>query len=202
MLSLFVLLACTGSPDAVTDTDDSGTPEPALPEGVHLVDLETTTGNVVLEVHEDWAPNGAARFLELVEAGFYDDSRFFRVIPDFVVQFGLSGDPALNTKWASSTIEDDPVVESNTRRKVTFAQTNAPNSRTTQIFINYGDNSRLDADGFAPFAEVVEGMPNVRAINAEYREQPNQVQIRSQGNEYLDQNFPNLDGIIQATIRP
>lgn len=201
-LPLLLGLACTGETTPTPTGDSSTTSEPELPEGVTLVDLDTTTGPVVLEVHDDWAPNGAARFLELVEVGFYDDTRFFRVVPGFVVQFGLSGDPAANDKWASSTIPDDPVIESNTRRMVTFAMTGAPNSRTTQIFINYDDNSGLDAQGFAPFARVVDGYANVRDINAEYGEAPNQGQIRTQGNTYLDASFPNLDGIVTATIRP
>jgi len=197
---LFVLAAACSSDPAPEGTGDTAPPEDTLPEGVFLVDLELTTGPVVLEIHEDWAPNGVARFRELVEAGYYDGARFFRVLPDFVVQWGIAADPAVSAKW-TMPIADDPVVESNVRRTITFAATSQPNSRTTQLFINLGDNSNLDSMGFAPFGEVIEGMPNVRAINAEYTDQPEQGQIYDQGNAYLDANFPGLDEIVSATIR-
>jgi peptidyl-prolyl cis-trans isomerase A (cyclophilin A) len=170
-------------------------------DNVFQVLLETTVGDVVLEVHRDWAPNGANHFEELVEAGFYDNCSFFRVLPGFVAQWGLNGDPALNTQWASSTIPDDPVIESNLPGMITFAQTGQPNSRTTQLFVNYEDNSFLDAQNFAPFATVISGMAALEAINAEYGEQPNQNLIRTQGDTYLDANFPNLDRITKATIQ-
>lgn len=193
--------ACTGSDPTDAPSGDSGTSVVTkLPEGVSLVDLDTTVGPVVIEVHRDWAPLGVDRFLELVEVGYYDDTRFFRVLPDFVVQFGISGDPAVAAKWRSAPIQDDPVRESNTRRMVTFA-TSGPDTRTTQLFINLGDNSFLDQDGFAPIGRVVEGMPNVRAINDEYRELPQQPRIQSEGNKYLDAEFPDLDGIVTATLR-
>ena len=195
-------LACVPAVEETTEgpADDSGDETP-IPEGVTLVDLELTTGSVVVEVHEDWAPIGAARFLELVDADFYDDTRFFRVLPGFVVQFGMNGDPDVHAEWANRTLQDDPVVETNRRRTLSFAATNDPNSRTTQVFINYANNASLDDLGFAPFGIVVEGMPNVVAINDEYREDPSQVQISAEGNAYLDANFPNLDGIVTATIR-
>ncbi|MEN0067201.1 MAG: peptidylprolyl isomerase [Myxococcota bacterium] len=191
------LVACQ-SDDGMT-TGETGE-ETTLPEGVFLVDMETTTGPVVLEIHEDWAPLGAARFRELVESGFYDGARFFRVVPDFVVQWGLPADPAVNAKW-TEPILDDPVIESNVARTITFAATALPNSRTTQVFINYGDNSSLDDQGFAPFGRVAEGMRNVRSINAEYGQDPDQTRIRNEGNAYLDAEFPNLDGIVSATVR-
>lgn len=117
----------------------------ALPEG---------PGSFTVKVHNEWAPIGAARFKELVQEGFYDDTRFFRVLPTFMVQFGLSGDPAKNTHWRAKTIKDEPVKQSNKPGYLSFAKTGAPNSRTTQLFINYVDNARLDGMGFAPFAEV------------------------------------------------
>lgn len=168
---------------------------------VFTVLLETTAGEVVLEVHRDWAPVGAEHFHELVDAGFYDNCAFFRVVPGFIAQWGLNGDPAVNAQWTSMNIADDPVVESNLVGMVTYAQTSQPNSRSTQLFINYDDNSFLDGQGFAPFARVISGMAAFEAINAEYGEQPSQSQIGSQGDAYLDANFPNLDKITKATIQ-
>ena len=164
------------------------------------VRLETSVGSVVIQVTREWAPIGADRFYNLVRNGFYDEQRFFRVVPGFVVQWGLSGDPKLNQVWHRAHILDDPVKQSNTRGRITYAKTNQPNTRTTQLFINLGDNSRLDGQNFAPFGEVVEGMEVVDAINAEYGQQPSQGQIHGRGNAYLEENFPNLDYIIKAEI--
>lgn len=199
-LGVFAFGACSDDAADPGDTGEEGEASPTA-DGV-FVELDTTVGPVVIEIHEEWAPLGAARFLELVEVGFYDDAKFFRVIPDFVVQFGMAADPEVHAMWANQPIEDDPVVMSNLARTVTFAATNLPNSRTTQVFINYSDNSNLDGMGFAPFGRVVEGtMPNVRAINPEYGEDPEQGEIAAQGNAYLDAQFPNLDGIVTATLR-
>ncbi|EOD20306.1 hypothetical protein EMIHUDRAFT_458584 [Emiliania huxleyi CCMP1516] len=157
-------------------------------------------GSFEVEVHPEWSPLGAERFAALVQTGFYDDTRFFRVIPSFMVQFGLSGDPALNAKWRANQIKDDPVVESNKPGYMTFAKTGAPNSRTTQLFINYVDNARLDGMGFAPFAKVLgDGMAVVKKIY-NCGEKPNQGQIQNEGNAYLDKNFPELSKIVKATI--
>ena len=164
------------------------------------VRFETTKGNFVVEVHPDWAPVGAARFRELVAVGFYDECRFFRVIPGFMVQWGMNGDPQVHTPWSENTIQDDPVIKSNTRGFMTFAKTGMPNSRSTQLFINFGNNSRLDADGFAPFAVVTEGMDVVDSINAEYGESPRQDIVQRIGNDYLAENFPRLDSITKASI--
>ena len=164
------------------------------------VQFETTKGNFTVEVHPDWAPIGAARFRELVSVGFYDGCRFFRVLPGFMVQWGMNGDPKVHAPWSENTIQDDPVIKSNLRGYLTFAKTGRPNSRSTQLFINFGDNSRLDADGFAPFAVVTEGMDVVDSINAEYRESPDQNFIRQLGNEYLKQSFPRLDSITKASL--
>lgn len=180
---------------------DAGSATDSGPVGsTFVVDFDTTAGAFAIEVDPDWAPLGAARFRELVEAGFYDDCRFFRVVPGFMVQFGINGDPAVSATWRTSTIADDPVMQSNTPGMVTFA-TAGPDTRTTQLFINYGNNSGLDSMGFAPFGRIVEGMESVDAINAEYGEMPNQGQIQSTGNAYLDASFPNLDYIRTATIR-
>ena len=143
---------------------------------------------------------GANRFRDLVEEKFYDDTRFFRVIPSFMVQFGLSGDPAKSAEWRSLTINDEPVKESNKPGYITFAKTGAPNSRTTQLFINYVDNARLDGMGFAPFGEVVgKGMDVVRKIY-NCGEKPNQGRIQSDGNKYLNAEFPQLSYIKSARI--
>jgi cyclophilin family peptidyl-prolyl cis-trans isomerase len=162
----------------------------------------TTAGeeSFVIKVHEDWAPIGAARFKELVEAKFYDDTRFFRVIPSFMVQFGLSGDPAVSSEWRSKTIKDEKVTQSNKPGYITFAKTGAPNSRTTQLFINYVDNARLDSMGFAPFGEVEgDGMSVVRKI-FNCGEKPNQGEIQSKGNAYLDASFANLSKIVNVEL--
>lgn len=195
--SVFVLtgLLATGCGSSDPSPDAGPTAPP------FTVDVTTSKGAFALEVEPAWAPQGAARFRELVEAGFYDDARFFRVVPGFVAQFGINGTPATNAMWSSRTIPDDPVVRSNTRGFVTFAQTSARNSRTTQLFINLDDNARLDDMRFAPFAVVVSGMDVVEALNAEYGEQPSQAQIGAQGNAYLDANFPRLDYIVTARVR-
>ena len=162
--------------------------------------FQTTAGNFEVTVHRDWAPNGADRFYTLIKDGFYDEQRFFRTVPGFVVQWGLNGDPEITKQWANSSILDDPVRESNTRGRITFAATNRPNSRTTQVFINLGENSNLDGMRFAPFGEVTSGMEIVDQINAEYGEQPSQGYIAEQGNTYLKENFPNLDYITSVII--
>ncbi len=166
----------------------------------------TTKGDFVIEVHRDWAPNGADRFFNLVQMGFYDDTRFFRVVDAFMVQWGISGDPQVSSHWMTAGIPDDPVKQSNTRGMVTFAMSGAPNSRTTQVFINFVDNSRLDAMRFQPFGKVVTGMEVVDSLYKGYGEGapggmgPAQPSIQSQGNAYLDSKFPKLDGIKHAEI--
>jgi peptidyl-prolyl cis-trans isomerase A (cyclophilin A) len=162
------------------------------------VQFDTSVGTFVVQVTRAWAPKGADRFYNLVKNGYYDNSRFFRVIPNFMVQFGINGDPKIQSAWREANITDDPVTQSNTRGFITFA-TAGRNSRTTQVFINYRDNSRLDGDGFAPFGQVISGMEVVDKINAEYREQPLQELIQSQGNAYLNK-FPKLDYIKKASI--
>ena len=166
----------------------------------------TTRGVFVVEVHRDWAPNAADRFYNLVKLGFFDDTRFFRVIEGFMVQFGLSGDPRVSTKWRVANIKDDPVTKSNKRGMVTFAQTSAPDSRSTQVFINYADNGSLDASRFAPFGEVVQGMGVVDSLYHAYGEGrpsgsgPDQGRVQEGGNQYLDTEFPQLDRIIGAQV--
>ena len=165
-------------------------------------DFETNTGkHFVVEVHRAWAPNGADRFYNMVKNGFFDDCRFFRVVPDFMVQFGIHGDPAVSAPWRAARIPDDPVKESNKRGYVTFA-TAGPNTRTTQIFINFKDNSFLDGQGFSPFGRVTTGMDVVDKIYSVDREKPDQGQIQAQGNAYLEKAFPKLEYVKKATIVP
>lgn len=196
-------LASTVHPDLLDPSKASA----KAPE-VFKARFQTTKGDFVVEVHRDWAPNGADRFYNLVKSGFFDDTRFFRAIDGFMVQFGISGDPAVSAKWRDANIPDDPVKQSNKRGFVTFAQTGAPNSRSTQVFVNYGDNARLDATRFAPFGQVVQGMDVVDSFNKSYGEGapggrgPSQALIQSRGNAYLDTSFPALDGVKHAEIVP
>jgi len=162
--------------------------------------FETTKGPFVVEVHREWAPLGADRFYNLVKAGFYDDGRLFRVIPDFMVQFGINGNTAVQSKWLNANLKDDPVKQSNKRGFITFA-TAGPNTRTTQVFVNYADNARLDRQGFVPFGEVVSGMDVLDKLFSGYGEKPNAGNAYlMKGNAYVTENFPKLDYIKKATI--
>lgn len=178
-------------------------PQDAAPE-VYKAKFETTKGDFVIEVHKEWAPLGAQRFYELVKSGFYDDNRLFRVVPGFVVQWGIGNDPAANARW-DKHLKDEPIKASNTVGMVSFAA-GGPNTRTTQVFINYADNSpALDSyrPPFAPFGKVVEGMDVVRSFESKYGDSlpPNlQGQMKEQGNAPLDARFPGLDTIKKATI--
>ncbi|MGE3958729.1 MAG: peptidylprolyl isomerase [Vicinamibacterales bacterium] len=169
--------------------------------------LDTSKGAITITVRRAWAPNGADRFYNLVKAGFYDDVRFFRVIPNFMAQFGIHGNPSVMAAWRPATLKDDPVKQSNLRGFVTFA-TAGPNTRTTQLFINFKDNSSLDKQGFAPFGEVTGGMDVVDQIYDGYGEGaprgkgPEQGRIQNEGNAYLTKSFPKLDYIKTATIVP
>jgi peptidyl-prolyl cis-trans isomerase A (cyclophilin A) len=173
---------------------------------VFFADFATTKGDFVAEVHRAWAPNGADRFYNLVKIGFYDDTRFFRAIPDFMVQFGIPGDPEVSAKWREASFPDDPVTQSNLRGFMTFAQTGQPNSRTTQVFISYANHARLDGAGFAPFAKIARGMEVVDDLYKGYGEGapagrgPSQERVQSEGNAYLDQEFPKLDRILSTRI--
>ncbi len=166
----------------------------------YKVRFETSKGNFTVEVHREWAPNGADRFHKLVETGFYDDCRFFRVLPGFMVQWGINGDPKTQKNWVKAHIKDDRVTQSNKRGFITYAKSSQQNSRTSQVFINFDDNARLDADGFAPFGQVVDGMDVVESINAQYREQPDQGLVQEKGNAYLNKRFPKLDFIKKASV--
>ena len=168
--------------------------------------FDTTKGPFVIEVHRSWSPNGADRFYNLVKNGYFDNARFFRVISGFMAQFGINGDPAVNKAWEDASIKDDPVKASNTRGMVSFAM-RGPDTRTTQLFINYADrNARLDGMGFSPFGKVIEGMEVVDSLYAGYGEGapqgagPAQDRIQSEGNKYLAAEFPQLDSIKSARI--
>ena len=163
------------------------------------VKFDSSAGPFEVQVHRAWAPNAADHFYTLVKNGFYDEARFFRVVPNFMVQFGIAADPAVQAKF-KGTIKDDPVKESNKKGFVTFAQTSAPNSRSTQIFVNFKDNSFLDSQRFAPFGQVLSGMDAVEKINADSGEKPNQGSIQAEGNKYLKATFPKLDYVKKAMI--
>jgi cyclophilin family peptidyl-prolyl cis-trans isomerase len=169
--------------------------------------FETSEGQFVLSVTRDWAPRGADRFYNLVRLGYYDDARFHRTVPDFIVQFGLAGNPAVSRAWRDQYIEDDPVVVSNTRGRMAFAFTQ-PGTRATQVFISTVDLSRLDAGGFAPFGEVTEGMDVVDRLYSWYGEESggglrggDQSHILADGNAWLDRNYPELSRLVSARIR-
>lgn len=209
-LGLLALVGCSSEKPAPPKEAASPAPTPAPateapkapPAATFKVAFETTKGSFIVEVHPEWAPLGAARFKELVEDKFFDNSGFFRVVPNFVIQFGLAADPAKTKKW-DRAITDDPVIRTNKRGTLTYAKTSMPNTRTTQLFINLKSNQILDDQGFAPFGEVTgAGMDVVDRITAQYGESPDQGAITAQGNAYLKSNFPNLDFIKKATIVP
>lgn len=171
----------------------------------YKVKFDTSKGPFVVQVTRAWAPQGADRFYNLVKSGFFDNVRFFRVISGFMVQFGINGDPAVMAKWRESPINDDRVTQSNKRGYITFA-TAGPNTRTTQVFINFADNGNLDSMGFAPFGQVVSGMEVVDKLNPEYGEGaprgrgPDQGRLQREGNAYLNKDFPRMDFVKKATI--
>ncbi len=170
------------------------------------VNFDTSAGSFVVTVHRDWAPNGADRFYNLVKNGFFDDARFFRAIPNFMVQFGIHADPAVSKVWRDARLPVDKVTQSNERGYITYAMGGSPDTRTTQVFINFRNNSNLDKMGFAPFGQVTSGMDVVDKIHTGYGEGapsgkgPEQGRIQAEGNAYLMKSFPKLDYIKSATI--
>jgi peptidyl-prolyl cis-trans isomerase A (cyclophilin A) len=168
---------------------------------VYDVKCNTTKGDFTIEVTRAWAPNGADRFYNLVKGGFFDGAPVYRVIPGFMAQFGFSPNVAVNRAWDKATIKDDHVAQSNTRGMVTFAQTGAPNSRSTHIFINYGNNARLDPQNFAPFGKVIEGMDVVEKFYSGYGE-TDQEKLANGGIAYVKKSLPNLDIINSCEIAP
>jgi peptidyl-prolyl cis-trans isomerase A (cyclophilin A) len=194
-------------PAAVSPTfTDPGKLTEKAPE-TFKAQFDTTKGKFTIEVTRSLSPNGADRFYNLVRSGYFKDIAFFRVIPGFMCQFGIHGDPDVSAKWRDASITDDPVKGSNTRGTITFA-TAGPNTRTTQLFINFADNANLDGMGFSPFGKVIEGMDVVDKINSEYGEGapggrgPAQDRVQGEGNAYLKKDFPSLDYIKSATIVP
>jgi peptidyl-prolyl cis-trans isomerase A (cyclophilin A) len=216
VLGLFAAAAVTKAEDtrpAVTNAKPAsvspGFADPAkltakAPETFN-VQFNTTKGKFTVEVTRSLAPNGADRFYNLVRSGYFTDVAFFRVIPGFMCQFGIHGDPSVSAKWREARIPDDPVKGSNTRGTITFA-TAGPNTRTTQLFINFANNVNLDGMGFSPFGKVIAGMDVVDKINGEYGDGPpggngpDQSRIQMEGKAYLKKDFPNLDCIKSATI--
>ena len=214
-LGLFAAVAMVQAEDATKEekpsTASPGFTDPAKLTGpapeTFKAQFDTTKGKFTIEVTRSLSPNGADRFYNLVHSGYFKDVAFFRVIPGFMCQFGIHGDPGVSAKWRAAAIADDPVKGSNTRGTITFA-TAGPNTRTTQLFINFADNINLNGMGFSPFGKVTEGMDVVDKINGEYGEGaprgggPNQGRVQAEGNTYLKKDFPNLDYIKSATIVP
>jgi len=194
------------SPSRAGDLSDPASLNEKAP-AVYKAKFDTSKGTFVVEVHRDWAPNGADRFYNLVKNGYYNNARFFRVLEGFMVQFGINGDPNIAAVWRDANIKDDPVKQSNQSGTVTFA-TAGPNTRTTQVFINFGDNAGLDGQGFSPFGKVVSGMDVVNSLYGGYGEGapggdgPDQRRVQQQGNAYLEKAFAKLDFIRTATIEP
>ncbi|MFM7866417.1 MAG: peptidylprolyl isomerase [Planctomycetaceae bacterium] len=195
MVSAMLLVCGAGLAEAQEAAKSAQSPEK------FRVKFETSCGDFVVEVQREWAPQGADRFHELVKAGFYDECRFFRVVPGFVVQWGMNGDPAVYAKWKDKEIKDDKVTQSNREGMITFAS-RGPNTRTCQLFINLADNERLDELGFAPFGKVVEGLDVVKKITSEYGQRPQQPLIQEEGNAYLKKEFPKMDYIKKAAVVP
>ena len=197
-----IALACAkDSPDSQGSAAASRGPSDSVAQAPDSfrVAFETTRGNFVVDVNRKWSPHGVDRFHQLVTSGYFTDVAFMRVLPGFVAQFGMHGDPSVNRRWSDRRIPDDPVVESNKRGTIVFA-TAGPNTRGNQFFINFADNSQLDAQGFSPFGRVVEGMAVVDSVYAGYGEAPDQSRITEDGNAYLKREFPRLDYIKSARV--
>ncbi len=195
---------CSSSNQAKKEEPPAARSESA-PE-IFQVNLDTSRGAIVIEVHRAWAPVGAEHFYSLVKTGFYDGDRFFRVVRKFVAQFGINGDPRTNRSWATTALPDDPVKQKNVRGTLTYAM-RGPGTRTTQLFINLKNNTALDRQGFAPIGQVTSGMDVADSLYAFYGDMPPTGQgpdpqkIQMQGNEYLENHFPRLDYIKKATIQ-
>jgi peptidyl-prolyl cis-trans isomerase A (cyclophilin A) len=198
-LSAIVICGCSRQAEQPASATDAHAPDS------YKVHFDTSKGSFILEVSRGWAPLGADRFYTLVKSGYFDGARFFRVLPGFVVQFGIAADPTVSARWRNANLPDDPVTQSNRPGTVTFA-TGGPNTRTTQVFINLADNARLDSSGFSPFGVVTQGMDVVEQFYSGYGEGapngtgPAQPQAEAEGNAYLEREFPKLDYIKKATV--
>jgi len=192
--------AATAAPQSLS-AGPSATPVQS-PDSFRVV-IETSKGPITIAVKRALSPRAADRFFELVSVGYFNDIRFFRHVPGFIVQFGMHGDPAVNTAWEKGALPDEPMGMSNTRGTLVFA-TAGPNTRSNQFFFNLGDNTgSLDPYGnFSPFGTITEGLDVMDKLNGEYGEQPNQSRISSNGNEYLQRQFPALDYIKSARVIP
>jgi peptidyl-prolyl cis-trans isomerase A (cyclophilin A) len=202
-LALVTLCACIATGVAAAAPPQLLHPETlnAKAPSTYRVSFKTTKGTFVVTVHRAWSPRGADRFYNLTRARFFDGVTFFRVVKNFVVQFGISGNPKVAAAWQQATIKDDPVKVSNTPGTITYADA-GPDTRTTQVFVNYGSNSTLDAQGFSPFGRVTSGMKVVNSLYGGYGEQPTgaQQQITTEGDAFLHKQFPKLDHIVTARI--
>jgi peptidyl-prolyl cis-trans isomerase A (cyclophilin A) len=208
LAAALALAACTASTESKKEGKApavAAKPEP-VPDVFHVT-LDTSKGAIELEIHRDWAPFGVDHFHELVHSGFFDGARFFRVVHDFVVQFGINGDPQINQLWASAMLPDDPPKEHNVKGTLTYA-TRGPNTRTSQLFINLADNRKtLDGHGFVPIGKVTAGMDVVEALYSFYGDiaprgqGPDTDRLQREGNSYLETHFPRLDFIKKAVIR-
>lgn len=211
-MSLLAMAACTAK-ESETDADRAAalpefadvtpsTPPAATPvqsPDSFLVDFETSKGTFTVSVTRALAPKGADRFYEMVQSGYFKNVVFFRVVQGFVAQFGMHGDPGTNKAWMYNNLQDEPAKGSNVRGTLVFAHA-GPNTRSNQLFINFGDNTMLDAQGFPPFGRIVKGLEVIDLLNAQYGESPNQMAIENEGNAYLAKAFPNLDYIKSAKI--
>jgi peptidyl-prolyl cis-trans isomerase A (cyclophilin A) len=207
LIASIAMTACAGGDsDAQQQPRSAATPPPppqivtpAVSPDSFRVLFETSRGPFTVQIYRKWAPLGADRFYELVQAHFYDENRFFRVVPHFVAQFGINDKPKVNDVWDAKRIHDDPVAQPNARGSVVFA-TEGPDTRTHQLFINLVDNANLDGMGFAPMGRVVKGMEAVDSLYSGYGEQPDQGYIQTLGNQYLTRMFPKLDYIKTARV--
>jgi peptidyl-prolyl cis-trans isomerase A (cyclophilin A) len=205
-LAAAVLAGCGGSGSPSTSTASQVLLHPsqltAKAPATFRARFTTTQGAYVVTVHRSWAPIGADRFYNLVRSGFYDGNFLFRVVPGFVVQWGINSAPTISKAWENATIPDDPVKHSNVRGTVAFAAAPSPNTRTTQVFVNLGSNTNLDSSGFAPFGEVTSGMAVFGKLYSGYDDNPTnaQAEIQTQGAAFLQKTYPKLDRIKTATI--
>jgi peptidyl-prolyl cis-trans isomerase A (cyclophilin A) len=201
LLPFFATLAVLAGACGDRTAQSSDTAVAATAPDSFRVAFETSRGTFVVEAHRAWAPNGADRFYQLVRAGFFDDTRFFRVVPEFIAQFGINDKKKVNERWEKLKLADDPPRETNARGTITFTNS-GPGSRSHQMFVSLADNPRLDKAGFVPVGRVIEGMAVVDSIYSGYGEAPEQSFIQTLGNSYLTRMFPKLDYVRTARVLP